>query len=100
MINIFSNSKRSLEGKGESIAKKIIKYIIKDYNICLYNSPGLELEEDIIKIKNFILNNLLKIKNHIHLVFYLINSNEGRDIYENEKEILRLLMEKNIPIFF
>ena len=103
LINILSNSKRSLEGKGESFTKKIIKYIIKDYNICLYDSPGLGLEEDIIKIRNFILDfedHLLKLKNHIHLVFYLINSNEGRDIYENEEEILKLLMEKNIPIFF
>ena len=102
LINILSNQKRSLEGRGESVTKKMIKYIIKDYNISLYDTPGFELDKDINEITKFINNvqkHLIQRKNQINMAFYLITEG-ARDFYENEKKILKILMENNIPIFF
>lgn len=102
LINILSNQKRSLEGRGESVTKKMIKYIIKDYNISLYDTPGFELDKDINEIIKFINNvqkHLIQRKNQINMAFYLITEG-ARDFYDNEKKILKILMENNIPIFF
>ena len=102
LINILSKNKRSLEGRGESGTKKIIKFIIKDYNISLYDTPGFELDKDInkiIKLINNLQNHLIQGRHQINMVFYLI-SGGARDFYENEKGILKILMEKNIPTFF
>jgi GTP-binding protein EngB required for normal cell division len=102
LINILSNQKRSLEGRGESLTKKMIKYIIKDYNISLYDTPGFELDKDINEIIQFINNvqkHLIQRKNQINMAFYLITEG-ARDFYDNEKKILKILMENNIPIFF
>lgn len=103
LVNILSNEKRSLEGRGVSLTKKIIKYIIKGYNISLYDTPGFESDLDTLKVKNLLLdlsNHLLKAKERIHIAFYLIQANGGRDFYDKEREILKVLVEKNIPIFF
>ena len=102
LINILSNQKRSLEGRGESVTKRMIKYIIKDYNISLYDTPGFELDKDINEITKFINNvqkHLIQRKNQINMAFYLITEG-ARDFYDNEKKILKILMENNIPIFF
>lgn len=102
LINLLSKNKRSLEGRGASVTKKIIKYIIKDYNISLYDTPGFELDKDIDKTKKLINNlqkNLRQGKHQINMAFYLI-SGGARDFYENEKIILKTLMENNIPTFF
>jgi GTP-binding protein EngB required for normal cell division len=102
LINVLSKNKRSLEGRGASGTKKIIKYNIKDYNISLYDTPGFELDKDIDKTKKFINNlqkNLRQGKHQINMAFYLI-SGGARDFYENEKIILKTLMENNIPTFF
>lgn len=103
LVNLLSDSKRSLEGKGFLVTKYIIRYIIKRYNISLYDSPGFILDKDIDKIKILIedLNgHLKKAKNQIHLVFYLINGVGARDFYDNERNILNLLFKNNIAIFF
>lgn len=102
LINILSNQKRSLEGRGESVTKRMIKYIIKDYNISLYDTPGFELDKDINEIIKFINNvqkHLIQRKNQINMAFYLITEG-AKDFYDNEKKILKILMENNIPIFF
>ena len=103
LVNLLSNSKRSMEGRGASVTKYIIRYLIPQYNISLYDSPGFELDKDIKKIKKLIedLNkHLIKAKNQIHLVFYLINSLGARDFYETEKEVLNILYKNKIHIFF
>ena len=101
LINVLSKRKRSLEGKGEIVTKKIIKYIMKDYNISLYDTPGFELDNDInktIQLINNLQKHLIEGKNQINMAFYLIQG--ARDFYNNERQILKTLMENNIPTFF
>ena len=40
LVNLLSNEKRSMEGKGEAVTRYIVGYIIKEYNISLYDFPG------------------------------------------------------------
>ena len=103
LINLISNSKRSMEGRGISVTKYIARYAIKKYNISLYDSPGFEFDNDVEKIKDLLeeLNmHLAKKRNQIHLIFYLLSSQGGRDFYETEKIILKLLMDNQIQTFF
>ena len=103
LVNLLCESKRSMEGKGISVTKYITRYVIKKYNVSVYDSPGFEFDEDISKIKHLIedLNkHLYKKRNQIHLIFYLINSQGGRDFYDTEREILKILMDNKIQTFF
>ena len=50
LVNLLCESKRSMEGKGISVTKYITRYVIKKYNISVYDSPGFEFDEDISKI--------------------------------------------------
>ena len=103
LVNLLCNSKRSLEGKGANVTKYISRYVIKKYNISLYDTPGFETDKDLKLIKQLIkdLNeHLLKKRNQIHLIFYLLNSQTGRDFYDTERELLKLLMKNNIQIYF
>ena len=43
---------------------------------------------------------LLKKRNQIHLIFYMLNSQVGRDFYDTEREILKLLMDNKLSIYF
>lgn len=103
LLNLLSNCKRSMEGRGISVTKYITRYLIQQYNISIYDSPGFELDKDIKKIKKLIENlnkHLIKAKNQIHLAFYLINALGGRDFYDTEKEIINILYKNKIRIFF
>ena len=103
LVNLLSNEKRSMEGKGEAVTRYIVRYIIKEYNISLYDSPGFELDSDINKIHDLVENlndNLIKAKNQIHLIFYLVSTVGARDFYDTEINILNTLLKYNIPIFF
>lgn len=103
LLNLLCNEKKSLEGKGKSVTRYISRYIIKKYNISLYDTPGFELDKDVEMIKTLIneLNeHLLKKRNQIHLVFYLLSSQGGRDFYDTERDLLKLLMNNNIHIYF
>ena len=103
LVNLLSNKKRSLEGKGISVTRYISRYVINKYNISLYDTPGFEFDKDVEMIKQLIneLNeHLLKKRNQIHLIFYMLNSQGGRDFYDTEREILKLLMDNNISIYF
>jgi GTPase Era involved in 16S rRNA processing len=66
LVNLLSNSKRSMEGKGASVTKYITRYVIDKYKISLYDSPGFDSNQNIQNIKYLIekLNNhLIKAKN-------------------------------------
>ena len=99
LVNLLCNYKRSLEGFA---TKDIMPYIIKEHNICLFDTPGFEDDKKINKLINFIKkkqNHLLEGNNQINLVFYLIQRN-SRDFYKKEGMILKTLLENDIPIFF
>ena len=103
LINILSQSKRAMESKGINVTKYINKFVLKKYNISLYDSPGFEFDTDITEIKSLIeeLNKqLTKKRNQIHLIFYLLNAQCGRDFYDSEIEILKVLMDNEIYTFF
>ena len=103
LMNILSESKRSMESKGINVTKYIIGFVLKKYNITLYDTPGFEFDTDIEQIKCLIeeLNiQLIKKRNQIHLIFYLLNAQNGRDFYDSEKEILKVLMNNEIHTFF
>ena len=51
IVNLLSNSKRSMEGKGINMTKYIARYVIK----------------------NILNDHLIKKRNQIHLIFYLLN---------------------------
>ena len=103
LVNLLCNSKRSMEGKGINVTRFITKYVIKEYNISIYDTPGFEFDSEVntIKLKIEELNeHLLKKKNQIHLVFYLLNAKSERYFYNNEKEILKILMKNKLQTFF
>ena len=103
LMNILSESKRSMESKGINVTKYIIGFVLKKYNITLYDTPGFEFDTDIEQIKCLIeeLNiQLIKKRNQIHLIFYLLNAQNGREFYDSEKEILKVLMNNEIHTFF
>ena len=103
LVNLLSNSKRSMESKGLSATRYITRYVIKKYNISLYDTPGFELDNDVDKINELIKefnNQLLKKRNQIHLVFYLLNAQTSRDFHNSERKILKTLITYQIPIFF
>lgn len=103
LVNLLCNSKRCMEAKGINLTKYISRYIIKKHNISIYDTPGFEFESDIQQIKSLIedLNeHLLKKRNQIHLVFYLLSATSGRDFYDTEHEILKILMKNNIQTYF
>ena len=103
LVNLLCNSKRSMEGKGINVTRFITRYVIKEYNISIYDTPGFEFDSEVntIKLKIEELNeHLLKKKNQIHLVFYLLNAKSERYFYNNEKEILKILMKNKLQTFF
>ena len=54
LVDLLSNSKRSMEGKGVIVRKYIARYFIKLYNISIYETPGFEFDSDDKTNKNFI----------------------------------------------
>ena len=45
-------------------------------------------------------NDITKGKKKIHMVFYLISSNQDRPFFEQEIKFLKYFINFNIPIFF
>ena len=101
LINLLGNSKKSLEGPGIVSTKRIVKYYVNNY--CLYDTPGFEMEEDVLKLKVLIddLNSsMINKKNQIHCVFYLINTMGSRSFFNNETLILKEFQKYDTPVFF
>ena len=77
-----------MESKGLSATRYITRYVIKKYNISLYDIPVFELDNNADKINELIKefnNKLLKKRNQIHLVFYLLmHKHQGISIIQKE----------------
>jgi len=103
LINRILGKERSYAKKGgDTTTSKIIKYIHEKYPLVLYDSPGLDTEEDIKRVQNLIEQKnkaLNEEKNRIHCVFYVLNQNFERGFLTGEYNFIEELIEQKMDIF-
>ena len=107
LINLLLNKKKALTEKklfGSSKTKLFSRYIHQKSPITFIDTPGIENEEDFIKMKKY-LGETKKLfgdgKNKIHIILYIINSCEPRDFNSKEISLIFFIDKKmKIPIFF
>ena len=103
LINRILGKERSYAKKGgDTTTSKIIKYIHEKYPLVLYDSPGLDTEEDIKRVQNLIEQKnkaLNEEKNRIHCVFYVLNQNFERGFLTGEFNFIEELIEQKMDIF-
>ena len=83
---------------------KLNNYKHKKYSIVFYDIRGFNTYEDeqIQNVNNYIdeFNKEYKnIKNRIHTIFYVIDTNSSRILQNKEKELIETIFKVNIPIF-
>ena len=103
LINRILGKERCYAKKGRyTTTSKIIKYIHEKYPLVLYDSPGLDTEEDIKRVqklinqKNRTLNEEI---NRIHCVFYVLNQKSERGFLTGEYKFIAELIEQEMDIF-
>jgi GTP-binding protein EngB required for normal cell division len=84
---------------------KLNKYGHKLYPINFYDIPGFgqNEEREMTNSKNYINQfntQYEKIKNKIHIIFYLFNYVSARLLQDNEVELINIFLTYNIPIYF
>ena len=103
LINRILGKERSYAKKGgDTTTSKIIKYIHEKYPLVLYDSPGLDTEKDINRVKNLIEQKnkaLNEEKNRIHCVFYILNQKSERGFLTGEYNFISKLIEQKMDIF-
>ena len=104
LVNIICDDKKAKERTGSSrISNNVVKYIVGNYPIALYDTPGFNSRNDIdLTIKN-IDNKIKQItddKDQIHGIFYVINSNSSRTLDEGEILLIKFILKNEIPLFF
>lgn len=96
-INKILGEKRALEKAGKSVTSKILKYNHSKYPISIYDTPGFEtqadMEEkfDLIKKMNKKLNE--KQSDIIHMIIYLINSQDERTLLKTEITFFKKIID-------
>lgn len=104
LINELLFENRGLS-KENCYTSKITSYEHKLFPIRFYDFPGFSDNEDrgMVDATNFIskfsevYNNL---KNKIHIIFYLLQSDSVRVLQDKEIELIENFIKTNIPIFF
>ena len=103
-INRIMGEEKCFSGKGtSSLTQRVVKYISSKYPILIYDTPGFEKPEDIIRIQKLIEDKnktLNEEKNRIHCVLYLMNIKAERTFIEKEYEFLLNLLNQKMDIFF
>ena len=106
-INILNGSKIAKEGTGGGkVTYNICKYVIKNKeksNIIFYDTPGFGQDKELEIVQNYIENeikNMKEIKEKFHCVIYMLNYQEERTFDDNEKELIEMLLELEIPFYF
>ena len=103
LINRILGKERCYAKKGRyTTTSKIIKYIHEKYPLVLYDSPGLDTEEDIKRVQNLIeqKNRTLNEEiNRIHCVFYVLNQKSERGFLTGEYKFIAELIEQEMDIF-
>ena len=101
-INILEHSKRSKEGEGNSITDSIIRFTHPLYPLGIYDTPGFENKETVMKVKELLekYNKILKDeRKKINLILYFLPYND-RIILEMEKIILNYIVHLDCEIIF
>lgn len=106
-INILNGSKTAKEGTGGGkVTYNICKYVIKNKeksNIIFYDTPGFGQDKELEKVQNYLeneLKNMKEIKEKFHCVIYMLNYVEERTFDDNEKDLIEILLDLNIPFYF
>ena len=103
LTNRILGKQKSYAGKGSSsLTNRIIKYISDKYPIVIYDTPGIEKNEDIKRIQKLIKQkneSLNEEKNKIHVVFYIINSKGERTLNKEEFELLKNLLNQGMDLY-
>ena len=102
LINAILGKEKSYAKRGYAVTKKIVKYIHEEYPLVLYDSPGLESEDDIKAVENLIKQkneSLNEGKNRIHCIFYVLNTSSERGFLKGEPPFLANLIRKDMDIF-
>ena len=103
LINRILGKERSYNKKGGgTVTTKIIKYIHEKYPLVLYDSPGIENNEFVERIKKLIDDKksiLENEKNTIHCIFYVLNKNSERGFLEGEYKFIADLIKLGMDVF-
>ena len=103
-INRIMGEEKCFSGKGtSSLTQRVVKYISSKYPILIYDTPGFEKPEDIIRIQKLIEDKnktLNEEKNRIHCVLYLMNIKAERTFIEKEYDFLLNLLNQKMDVFF
>ena len=100
--NILGKEKCLAKLGNNSITTKIVKYIHDKYPLVLYDSPGIETEDDVKPIQDLINEKnktLNEEKNRIHCIFYLLNRKDERTFFRKEFELIKNLINQKMDIF-
>ena len=100
LANKILGKEKALYGNSEGhLTINISKYIHDKYPIVIYDTPGLEIKNDIQRVSDFIKNSIIK-KNKIHCILYVINSLAGRLFSVFEYSFIIDLLNKGMELYF
>ena len=104
LINCILGKLKCFSGKGtSSLTNHVVKYIHDKLPLIIYDTPGFEKQEDILRVTNLVKDknlNLEEEKNKIHCVFYCMNSMRERCFSDDEFVFINFLLEQNMDIYF
>lgn len=104
LINELLFENRGLS-KENNETTKITSYEHKLFPITFYDFPGFSDNEDrgMIDAANYIskFNEEYKnMKNKIHIIFYILQNDNGRVLQDKEIELIQNFLKTNVPIYF
>ena len=103
LINAVFQERLAETGVGRPITQSIRQYTKQNCPITVYDTLGLELDEERVKKVQFEVDKLIEdqrmlpAKDHIHVIWYCINHETGR-FEEIEEEWLTELVHKEVPV--
>ncbi|MBD2437007.1 GTPase [Nostoc sp. FACHB-110] len=103
LINSVFRFSKVMTGTGKPITKKIEKHSHPNSPITIYDTPGLEADEEKIKrtkeevIKLIVEKRKQDINEHIHFVWYCVNDKSNR-FQEAEEEWIKDLIKLEVPV--
>lgn len=102
-INILCGDLVALERGGSNVTVGIKRFRCLNAPIYIYDTEGFSSGKELAKTKKIIfdtLEELKKIKQVIHGIFYVFNGQSKRTFDDNEEELINALFQKGIDIYF